>query len=220
MEAIRNNHGDFPQLKSTFSSAALGMFTNGWVWLVTDTKGRLGVLPTFGPSTLLIRSRMNMGRQTSIFREESRIPEPPPPSSFGAGMSALGSVQNKLSLGANPTSPVSGASFQRPATDSTPLDPHARSYTNSASELTEMLHKSRVVPDKSLSSMPVAELLTVGDTLYPLLCLPTYEHAWMSAGFGVWGKEEWIKEFWSVVDWQKVSSLYASALDRSTGHLH
>jgi Fe-Mn family superoxide dismutase len=59
------------------------------------------------------------------------------------------------------------------------------------------------------------KILTVGDCLYPLFCLPTYEHAWMSAGFGVWGKEEWIKEFWTVLDWRKVSKTYDEILDRS-----
>jgi Fe-Mn family superoxide dismutase len=30
----------------------------------------------------------------------------------------------------------------------------------------------------------------------------------MSAGFGVWGKEAWIKEFWKVLDWKKISKTY------------
>jgi Fe-Mn family superoxide dismutase len=59
------------------------------------------------------------------------------------------------------------------------------------------------------------KVLNVGDCLYPLFCLPTYEHAWMSAGFGVWGKEEWIKEFWTVLDWRKVSKTYDDILNRS-----
>jgi len=49
----------------------------------------------------------------------------------------------------------------------------------------------------------------VADCLYPLFCLPTYEHAWLSAGFGVWGKEDWLKEFWTVLDWEKISKTYA-----------
>jgi Fe-Mn family superoxide dismutase len=47
--------------------------------------------------------------------------------------------------------------------------------------------------------------------MYPLFCLPVYEHAWMSAGFGVWGKEEWLKEFWTVLDWGKVSKAFEHA---------
>ena len=47
-----------------------------------------------------------------------------------------------------------------------------------------------------------------GDDLSPLMCLSVHEHAWMSAGLGVWGKEEYLKRFWSVVDWRKVSDVY------------
>lgn len=49
---------------------------------------------------------------------------------------------------------------------------------------------------------------TVGDDLSPLMCLSVHEHAWMSAGLGVWGKEEYLRRFWSVVDWRKVSDVY------------
>jgi hypothetical protein len=48
----------------------------------------------------------------------------------------------------------------------------------------------------------------IGDTLFPLFCISVHEHAWMSAGYGVWGKEEWLKKFWSVVNWQRVSEQY------------
>lgn len=47
----------------------------------------------------------------------------------------------------------------------------------------------------------------VGQSIYPLLCLSVHEHAWMAAGRGVWGKEEYLKHFWSVVDWRKISAL-------------
>jgi superoxide dismutase, Fe-Mn family len=50
--------------------------------------------------------------------------------------------------------------------------------------------------------------LPTGDLLYPLFCLSLNEHAWISAGYGVWGKEEWLKKFWTVLDWGKVSQAY------------
>ena len=51
-------------------------------------------------------------------------------------------------------------------------------------------------------------LRSAGDDLSPLMCLSVHEHAWMSAGLGVWGKEEYLRRFWSVVDWRKVSDVY------------
>jgi len=34
----------------------------------------------------------------------------------------------------------------------------------------------------------------------------------MSAGYGIFGKEEWMKHFWSVLDWEKVSSDYLDSV--------
>jgi len=51
-------------------------------------------------------------------------------------------------------------------------------------------------------------LRRAGDDISPLMCISVHEHAWMSAGLGVWGKEEYLRRFWSVVDWRKVSNVY------------
>lgn len=45
----------------------------------------------------------------------------------------------------------------------------------------------------------------IGDKLFPLMCISVHEHAWVSAGYGVWGKEEYVKRFWSAVNWDKIS---------------
>lgn len=57
---IRAQHGSIAQLKSSFSAAAMGMFTSGWVWFVTDSIGNTAIIPTFGPGSLLIRTRKYM----------------------------------------------------------------------------------------------------------------------------------------------------------------
>ena len=48
----------------------------------------------------------------------------------------------------------------------------------------------------------------IGDKLFPLFCVSVHEHAWLSAGFGVWGKEAWMQKFWTVVHWKQVSEHY------------
>ena len=61
----------------------------------------------------------------------------------------------------------------------------------------------------SSKHLGTAKLLrSAGDDLSPLMCISVHEHAWMSAGLGVWGKEEYLRRFWSVVDWRKVSDVY------------
>ena len=61
----------------------------------------------------------------------------------------------------------------------------------------------------SNKQLGIAKLLhSAGDDLSLLMCFSAHEHGWMSAGLGVWGKEEYLKRFWSVVDWHKVSDMY------------
>lgn len=202
---IIEHYGGLQQLKSSFSAAALGMFSNGWVWMVTDNKGNLGAIPTFGPSTLLVRSRSNMHYDTGIVLGEedtvkkSNIP-PPLPSMPSSGSSTT-------------SSPASGVPLGTPT--SKPYDPHVRfihasrpsPYSfqyNQPSSLYDSNPRSPA-PSKAETAHPV---LHVGGKLFPLFCVPVYEHAWMSAGYGVWGKEPWLKEFWNVLDWGKVSRAY------------
>ncbi|KAF5393908.1 hypothetical protein D9757_000355 [Collybiopsis confluens] len=63
---IRHQHGSLAQLKSAFSAAAMGLFTNGWVWFVTDISGNTAVVPTFGPGSLLMRSRAYMAHSKDL----------------------------------------------------------------------------------------------------------------------------------------------------------
>lgn len=30
---------------------------------------------------------------------------------------------------------------------------------------------------------------------------------WLAGGYGIWGKEEYLKRYWSVVNWAKVSRI-------------
>lgn len=50
--------------------------------------------------------------------------------------------------------------------------------------------------------------LHTGTPLYPLFCVSVYEHNWLSAGYGVWGKEEWMKRFWDVLYWPKINQTW------------
>lgn len=209
MSAINDQHGSLRQLKSSFSAAALGMFTNGWVWFVSDTKGITGILPTFGPGTLLVQSRKYMAQEQGLSLGDA----------FQTGKATPTSPTPKDPLpGTAPSSPTSGVSSP---TSPRPNDSAAR-----------FLHSSALVRQRELSSRPASihgatasahgpgslpSILNVGETIFPLFCVPVYEHSWMSAGYGVWGKEPWLKEFWSVVDWKKASEAYNTAKNAGSG---
>ncbi|KAF8875192.1 hypothetical protein CPB85DRAFT_1444108 [Mucidula mucida] len=58
-----------------------------------------------------------------------------------------------------------------------------------------------------------AEYLADDDAVvWPLFCVPVHEHAWLSAGYGVWGQEQWMQKFWNVLDWEKVSARYQQVM--------
>ena len=59
--AIADQYGSLPQLKLALSSAAMGMFSSGFVWLVKDEHGRLGIVPTYGTGTVLVHQRQQRG---------------------------------------------------------------------------------------------------------------------------------------------------------------
>jgi Fe-Mn family superoxide dismutase len=58
----------------------------------------------------------------------------------------------------------------------------------------------------------------VGRDLYPLFCVSVHEHAWLSAGYGIWGKEEYLKRFWTVLDWEKVSGAFTKFVPERAGY--
>ncbi|KAL1681276.1 Manganese/iron superoxide dismutase [Schizophyllum commune] len=157
--AIRTQYGSLAQLKSAFMGAASGMFSSGFLWLVSDSRGNMGIVPTFGPGTLLIRSRSHLAASDADFKRPRSI---------------LDDVD----------------------ADVNPIDTGIPAQTALSDKLTA---------------------LNYGDVLYPLLCVPIYEHAWMSAGFGVWGREEWLRHMWSVVDWAAVSQNYTAAQPPAPG---
>ncbi|CDO74139.1 hypothetical protein BN946_scf185043.g189 [Trametes cinnabarina] len=66
---IRYQWGSIAHFQSSFSAAVQGMFSSGWVWLVCDEQGQLGIMPTFGAGTLLIRSQ----KPSETMKEWQRI---------------------------------------------------------------------------------------------------------------------------------------------------
>jgi superoxide dismutase, Fe-Mn family len=64
--------------------------------------------------------------------------------------------------------------------------------------------------DLLLNGADEMNIVDKGETLHPLFCVSVHEHAWMSAGYGVWGKEEYLKRFWSCLDWELVAKAYGA----------
>ncbi|KAE9404511.1 hypothetical protein BT96DRAFT_989328 [Gymnopus androsaceus JB14] len=202
-------HGSIAQLKSAFSAAAMGLFTNGWVWFITDVNRNTTIVPTLGPGSLLMQSQSYIAHAKNLelgfnLAEANALPHSTPTS-------------RPSPPGTTPSSPTSSQSTQSPSSQ---VPPHTHSFhstlTAAFDEDNKVTMYSRlpasITKDPQWSTRPRStmhgDVLMMGETLYPLFCISVNEHAWMSAGYSVWGKEEWLKKFWSVLDWEKVSKVY------------
>ncbi|KZT41126.1 manganese and iron superoxide dismutase [Sistotremastrum suecicum HHB10207 ss-3] len=195
------NFGSLENMKNSMIAAAMGMTTSGWLWLVVDGEHQLGIVATFGAGTLLVRSR------------QQRIPpqRPIPRATLPARNSqSSGVTAADAERQSNIASPTSGVARPPP-----PLNPHSpsRAASNNTVALADA-NPSYVNSYKSWVSGVTTDpsergfSQKTGETLNPLLCISIHEHAWLGSDYGIWGKEEYLKRFWSVVDWAKVAENY------------
>lgn len=172
--------------------------SSGWVWLVSSEERGLAVLPTFGAGTLLVRSRNspNTDQHTVVEQIISG-------SSASRGATQTG---NAPSMPSQPsvTSPASGVKSVPPL-----LNPHTpvRSFHSSLAPMVPRpigYSTANIDPGDERSNY----YNLVSSELYPLFCVSVHEHAWLSSGYGVWGKEEYMQNFFSAVHWEKVSQTF------------
>ncbi|CAK5262673.1 unnamed protein product [Mycena citricolor] len=212
---IQNDHGSLDQLKSTFSAAAMGLSTSGWIWFVSDQNGGTAVLPTLGPGTLLVRSRTYMA--TNI---HPHIPElSSNPDEWDPSHEYTDKYLNQpppLSSGMTAPPPThTGSASSGPASGLGSATPLQRMFMHTSARRLSAFSAANAQPAgihdaDSVRSKPLTttDAIHTGKTLYPLFCVSVHEHAWLSAGYGVWGKEEWLREFWSVLNWERVGEAY------------
>ncbi|EIN10327.1 hypothetical protein PUNSTDRAFT_50985 [Punctularia strigosozonata HHB-11173 SS5] len=232
--AIREQYGEVTAVKSTVGATALGM-SSGYVWLVTDKTGELGVLPTFAAGTMLVRAREQrfyLNGASASFRSMVETPDQSFPTSSeekdadaddfnfeGDRRQPTPTPTPTPPFGTTtdtaPTSPTSGISHE--AAPFNPSSPSRQFSTSAVARQSAMYSRppsiySGVINPTDYLNNPETEkqeLDSVGEDLFPLFCVSVNEHAWMAGGYGVWGQEEYLKRFWTVLDWAKVSQAYA-----------
>ncbi|KAJ7477103.1 manganese superoxide dismutase [Mycena galericulata] len=222
MDKIRIDHGGLDQLKSSFSAAAMGMFTSGWIWFVTDAKGSTSILPTFGPGTLLVRSRTYMATVLpNLYHEMTSDPL-----GWDRNMQYVGKYlaswgvdgRGKAPAELNPKDLARLMSMEAPPPpprgSNTPLAPLSPRFihTSARRSAEDSVFDSSNTQSIYRSPKSQADIINAGEVLYPLFCISVQEHAWITAGYGVWGKEAWLREFWNVLNWRQVSQGYERIL--------
>ncbi|KAI0079739.1 manganese and iron superoxide dismutase [Panus rudis PR-1116 ss-1] len=187
---IQHQYGSLEQLKSTVGSTALGMFSSGWLWLMCDHRGHLAVYPTFGAGTMLVRSQKV--QHPAAKEVYSRVASTPDGGNMGYG------------------SPTSGPSLST----TNPFHPPspARTFSTSSTALNTSKYIASSIYGEQQANTAVAsqgeDARQLGARLFPLFCLSIHEHAWIGAGYGIWGKEEYVRRFWSVLHWDAVSTAF------------
>ncbi|KAI0922028.1 hypothetical protein AcW2_006839 [Taiwanofungus camphoratus] len=203
---LRFDYGSLEHFKSSFSAAVLGMFSSGWMWFVCDQTGALGIYPTFGPGTLLVRSRVPkiFSDWHAVLGEQVMKPEQTDAQSAHNVSSSSTASSNPVA----PTSPASGLSHAPPPLH-TPTPSRTFSSSLSTSRGFFVPRPSNIYDRNSWQPEHSNDPSRIGEVLYPLFCVSVHEHAWVGAGYGVWGKEEYMKRFWSVLDWDLVNKTYS-----------
>ncbi|TIC23369.1 manganese and iron superoxide dismutase [Wallemia mellicola] len=169
---LEESYGSVEAFKSAFGATAEGLTGSGYVWLVSDTSRRLGIVSTYGAGTILVRSRQQRGLWNNFSLEKTD------------------SGRSTIEKSGNPLSAPTHTSHVSPA----PKSPtQSRKY--------------------STLNQETRNLAETGDVLTPLLCLSVSERCYMN-DFGVWGREDYIKQFWKVVDWSKVEEAYSKLIAR------
>ncbi|EEB95270.1 hypothetical protein MPER_05785 [Moniliophthora perniciosa FA553] len=133
-----------------------------------------------------------------------------PPTEDSLDLSSLVPPQSPTSRpappGTSPSSPASGVSGS--SNPASPKSLHPRFLHTSLRQASDYSSASLFSASSTPEPGPKRTDLYLGEKLFPLFCVSVNEHAWLSAGYGVWGKEEWLKKFWTVLDWEKVSMNY------------
>lgn len=212
---MKPQFGSLEQLKSVVSSAALGMISSGWVWYVTDKRGNTGVLATFGAGTLLVASRTQMFDSSRLDAGDAYQLGRQPLASDSAGPKMSSSPSSPLS-GVPPTSPTSGVSHPvaplHPSTSARALHTSASRAAEAAAPTSIWSNDQRTTGNSALmnelTDVRETKFEQLGEVLYPLFCVSVQEHAWIGSGYGVWGKEEYLKRFWTCLDWKVVSESF------------
>lgn len=189
-DAIAAEFGSLLGLQHAFSSAAMGMMGSGWIWLVADGAGTLGLVGTYGAGTVLVQNRQQRGEFEAVIGTKESDEEVETTYTTEIEHDKHGR-QVRLSDGRR--SLHTSALTLAPGDRLTGSPSGAYGYGATA--------VSR--PGRGRRNNDVV----IAADLFPLLCLSVHEHAWLT-DYGVWGKEAYATNLWQVVDWEALEKTY------------
>lgn len=172
----------------------MGMFGTGYVWLVMDSVDNLAVVGTYGAGTVLV--------QGTVLPQKARE------------LDALAGVESPST--AQSASRGEGASSrQNRSYHSSAIIRAVSDFPGRASNST---FDSTNYARGEIGTSPTASAAEGRSnqerfkSIHPLLCLSLHPHVYIP-DYGVWGKEEYIRNFWGNVDWNLVYQRYQKVQD-------
>ncbi|GAA5889743.1 hypothetical protein JCM16303_005364 [Sporobolomyces ruberrimus] len=187
--------GSLPTLISHFSAHVAGLHPGSggsYIWLVTDPNGNLGVVGTYAGGTILVNERKQMGSG---------------PYSSG-DLKVLGeTIEQPVPTETTTTSEPSSSSIPSSTQSS---ESKWQTHQSSRSTSSNLLSSATPSPSSVFSSTITSHnnpSQAIGRSLHPLLCVSTHEHCYLE-DYGVWGREEYVKQWWTKVDWKKVEESF------------
>lgn len=203
LHAIEAQWGSFAAFKDAFSATATGMSASGWLWLVRDQQGNLGIVPTHGAGTVLVQNRVQKQLGAHFAASIATDAQGNPLQSAQEQSAQKAQQQRKAPpQPQQPRQPQQQAQQQPPF--GSPAAPGApRSFSSSA--IAPMIDAAA---QRRHGAQP--NEARIGELLQPLLCLSLHEHAWLP-DHGMLGQEQYLRLFWECVNWQRVSSLWSAA---------
>ncbi|CAH7684892.1 hypothetical protein BY996DRAFT_367481 [Phakopsora pachyrhizi] len=227
--AIDETYGSITQFISYFSNAAMGMSTSGYIWLVCDQDGNLGICATYGGGTILVQNREQRGDWPMAIRSSSigldGNGRPTPENKDGIKPDSVART-NELGISESDTNLTSNSEASEDFTKSTSTS-HKEfvSFTDSlfASPTPAPKSSSNIEVNSFKSKPPLNRAITRKSAnpaerfnhIHPLMNLMVAERAYLP-DYGVWGKELYLRNFWKCVDWSKVENSFESRLPKSS----
>jgi len=182
---LETTFGSFTQFKHAFSSSALGMSGSGYMWLVMDNHRQLGIVGTYGAGTILVQSRRQRGEYNTQL-----------PQDFSSSESTD-----------SPSRP------EEEETSFIPLDPFSsfspsRKTETSATQTRFQSPRDTIATLRSTTNEVPKGSKGITNEIHPLFCVSMHEHCWLG-DYGVWGQEDYLANFWSVLDWRNIGNVHS-----------
>ncbi|GAA5845560.1 hypothetical protein JCM9279_003076 [Rhodotorula babjevae] len=191
--------GSFTGLVSHMSAHVAGLHpaSGAYVWLVTDPSGNLGVVGTYAGGTVLVKERHQMGHGAYAGRD-LRI--------LGERVEVEGSNGDEAAPATASAGEAKPEQQQQSAWEAV-SSPAARKGASSSSAAT-LLSEGALSPSSILSAgLSAHHGARVGQSLHPLACISVHPHCYLG-DYGLWGRDEYVRKWWTAVDWKKVEDAF------------